>query len=387
MDRRGFLIAAAGATALPAFSRSPDRAVAARVGRTVTPPLLQESGAQQAGAELGLDMLTYRPLNAQTPLAAMRNWRTPNDLFYVRSSLGPPAQVPEQWTLTIDGEVERPLTLTLEDIERFPSVTRAVALECAGNGRGRLDLGNTSGIQWTYGAVGNAEWRGVPVGEVLERAGLKTEARHFWARALDRGPLDVPDFLRSIPRDVALGDALLVYEMNGEPIPHQHGGPLRLLVPGWFGMASTKWLTHLHARPEPSDNHFMATSYHYADGRPVERMWVKSVIAQPLDGAQVPIGTVQVVGVAWTGVAGIRGVDVSADGGRTWRPARLTGPDHDRAWRTWEQTLELAQPGEYALAARATDRSGAVQPAQPDPDRGGYGNNSIQQVRIRATAL
>lgn len=371
MNRRDFLIAAAAAAAVPAGA----------------PRLLgQSTAASSASSRLGLDVLTHRPLNAQTPLAAMRAWRTPNDLFYVRSSLGPPARASDEWTLTVDGEVERPLALSLDEIRRLPAVTRPVVLECAGNGRGRLDLSNTSGIQWTHGAVSNAEWQGVQLGEVLDRAGPRSGALHFWARALDRGPFQVPDFLRSIPREIALGDAFLAYEMNGEPIPHLHGGPLRLIVPGWFGMASTKWLTHLHARREPSDNYFMATSYHYADGQPVEQLWVKSLIAEPLDEATVPVGPLRVVGVAWTGAAGIRGVDFSADGGRTWRPARLTGPEHDRAWRTWEHTLDVTRPGAYTLSARATDRNGAVQPARHDPDRGGYGNNSIHQVRVHAIA-
>lgn len=156
MDRRGFLIAAAGAATLPVVGRLPGRAAAAGWAGSVMPPLGLPD-AQEAGAELSLEMLTHRPLNAQTPFAAMRSWRTPNDLFYVRSHFGAPAQVPEQWTLTIDGEVERPLTLTLEDIESLPSVTRPVVLECAGNGRGQLDLASTSGVQWTYGAVSNAE--------------------------------------------------------------------------------------------------------------------------------------------------------------------------------------------------------------------------------------
>jgi DMSO/TMAO reductase YedYZ molybdopterin-dependent catalytic subunit len=192
--------------------------------------------------------------------------------------------------------------------------------------------------------------------------------------------------MRSIPREVALGDAFLAYEMNGRPIPLLHGGPLRLIVPGWFGMASTKWLTHLHARPEPSDNHFMVRGYRYGDGSPVERMKVKSEIALPAEGAVVPAGQLRVVGAAWTGAGGIRAVEVSADGGSSWQAAQLTGPDHPGAWRTWEHTLPLTRPGDYTIRARATDRTGTVQPAAAEPNPGGYGNNSIHEVRIHVAA-
>jgi DMSO/TMAO reductase YedYZ molybdopterin-dependent catalytic subunit len=312
----------------------------------------------------------------------MQYWRTPTNLFFVRSHFGPPARVAEPWTLGVDGEVQRPLTLSLDEIRRLPSVTRPVTLECAGNGRGRFTLANTSGTQWMSGAVSNAEWTGVPLGEVLERAGLKPEAQHLWAEALDEAPLNVPKFLRSIPREVALGDAFLAYEMNGEPIPLLHGGPLRLLVPGWFGMASTKWLTHLHARREPSDNHFMAKGYRYGDGSPVERMRVKSAIGLPADGGAVAAGPLKVVGVAWTGTGTIRSVEVSSDGGRSWRPARLTGPEHAGAWRTWEHTVDLPRPGTYGLRSRATDSTGAVQPDEAAANPGGYGNNTISEVRV-----
>jgi DMSO/TMAO reductase YedYZ molybdopterin-dependent catalytic subunit len=196
----------------------------------------------------------------------------------------------------------------------------------------------------------------------------------------------VPKFLRSISREVAMRDALLVWEMNGEPIPLLHGGPLRLLVPGWYGMASTKWLTHVHARPTESDNNFMAKGYRYPDGSPVQRMAVKSLIASPLDGARIPIGPVRVAGVAWGGSGGIRQVDVSTDGGRSWRPARLTGRDTATAWRTWEADLPIERIERYTLRARATDRSGAVQPEVATTNPAGYGNNSIHEVAFDVVA-
>lgn len=327
-----------------------------------------------------------RPLGAEAPLEALREWRTPNDLFFVRSHFGPPTTLPARWTLTVDGEVERATTLDLAGIRRLPAVTVPVTLECAGNGRGLMALPSTSGIQWQRGAVSNAEWTGTRLANVLQRAGLRPSAAHFWMEAADSAGPRVPKFLRSISREVALRDALLVWEMNGEPIPLLHGGPLRLLVPGWYGMASTKWLTHIHARATESDNNFMAKGYRYPDGSPVERMRVKSLIATPSDGARIPIGPVRVTGVAWSGNGAIRQVDVSMDGGATWRPARLTGRADATAWRTWEADLPIERSGRYGVRARATDASGAVQPAVAATNPAGYSNNSIHEVRFDVVA-
>jgi DMSO/TMAO reductase YedYZ molybdopterin-dependent catalytic subunit len=287
--------------------------------------------------------------------------------------------------LAVDGEVRRPLALSLDEIRGMPAQSRAVTTECAGNGRGLFTLPNTSGTQWGHGAVSTATWTGVPLGALLERAGLAPSVRHLWMEAADRAPLPtVPRFLRSIPREVAVGDALVAYEMNGHPIPQLHGGPLRLIVPRWFGMASTKWLTHVHARPVVSDNHFMARGYRYQDGSPVERMLVKSVITTPISGQRLPAGVVRVRGQAWTGAGGIRTVDVSTDAGRSWRPARLVGPEQPDAWRGWEADIDVAAPGPQMVVARATDRTGAVQPLEASPNPGGYANNSVHEVRFDA---
>jgi len=334
----------------------------------------------------GLVIRNPRPLDAETPFEALAEWQTPNELFFVRSHFGPPAVFPARWTLTVDGEVARQTVMDLAELRRLPAVTVPVTLECAGNGRGLMALPSTSGVQWQRGAVSNAVWTGTRLSNVLERAGIRPTAAHFWMEAADSGGPRVPKFLRSIPREVAMRDALLVWEMNGEPIPLLHGGPLRLLVPGWYGMASTKWLTHVHARPTESDNNFMAKGYRYGDGGPVERMAVKSLIAQPLEGARVRAGTMRVAGVAWSGGGGIRQVELSVDGGRSWRPARLTGRDEATAWRTWEADLPVSRPGRYTVRARATDRTGATQPDTAATNPGGYGNNSIHAVSFDVVA-
>jgi DMSO/TMAO reductase YedYZ molybdopterin-dependent catalytic subunit len=341
--------------------------------------------APRAGAQV---IRNPRPFDAEAPLDALVNFRTDPDLFFVRSHFGAPASLPLHWTLTIDGEVGRPTTLTLDDIRAMPGAqARTVTLECAGNGRGVYRLPKTAGLQWERGAVSTASWTGVPLGAVLERAGLRPSAQHLWMEGLDRATVPtVPKFVRSISRELALGDAFIAFEMNSGPIPLLHGGPLRLIVPGWFGMTSTKWLTHVHARSVESDNYFMTKGYRYPDGTPVQQMVVKSVIARPLDGARVPVGRLLVQGQAWSGASagGIRAVDISIDGGRSWRPARLVGPERTGAWRSWEADVDIGATGPHSVMSRATDRRGAVQPLLATPNPGGFANNSIHEVRFDA---
>jgi DMSO/TMAO reductase YedYZ molybdopterin-dependent catalytic subunit len=342
----------------------------------------QGADASQGASGSGLLIRNARPLDAESPLAALRTFETPNDLFFVRSHHGVPTGISTPWTLTIDGEVARPVTLRVEEIRRMAAERRAATIECAGNGRGRFELPVTSGVQWGLGAVSNATWTGVPLAALLERAGVEDTALHFWMEAADRSPsAAAPKFLRSIPRETALRDAFIAYEMNSRPVPLLHGGPLRLIVPGWYGMASAKWLTHVHARRTESDNHFMARGYRYADG-PVNLMHVKSLITAPIDGERVSVGTTRVTGVAWTGNETISQVEISVDGGRTWQPGRFTSQSRPGTWRLWEADVTIPSPGEQRVRARATDTAGYTQPEHASPNAGGYGNNSIQEARF-----
>ena len=339
----------------------------------------------RADSQSRLIIRNARPLDAESPIEALRTFETSNDLFFVRSHLPLPADAPAPWTLTIDGDVARPLTLGLDEIRRMRPVHRNAVIECAGNGRGRFELPTTSGVQWGLGAVGNATWTGVPLAALLERAGVQASALHFWTEAADRSPLAAtPKFLRSIPREAALGDALVAYAMNGETVPRLHGGPLRLVVPRWFGMASTKWLTHVHARTTESDNHFMARGYRYADGSPVDLMRVKSLITAPLDGQLVKVRTTRVTGVAWTGTGTIAQVEISVDEGRTWQQARFANEATPGTWRLWEADVAIRAAGEQRVRARATDTAGHTQPERASPNPAGYGNNSIHEVRFNA---
>jgi sulfite oxidase len=326
-----------------------------------------------------------RPLDAESPLEALRTLETSNDLFFVRSHFGLPPDISTEWTLTIDGEVTRRVTLGLEDIRRMRAEHRRATIECAGNGRGGLELPATSGVQWTLGAVSTATWTGVPLAAVLERAGVLASAQHFWMEAADRSPIAAtPRFLRSIPLETALGEALIAYEMNGRPLPLLHGGPLRLVVPRWYGMASTKWLTHIHARASESDNHFMARGYRYADGSPVDLMRVKSLITAPLEDERVDVGTTRVTGVTWTGAGAVRQVVISSDGGGTWQQTRLTSDPRPGTWRLWEADVAIRSAGAQRVRARATDTAGHTQPEHAASNPGGYGNNSIHEVSFHA---
>jgi sulfite oxidase len=343
------------------------------------------SGAGSARGGSSLIIRNARPLDAESPIEALRTFETRNDLFFVRSHHLPPAEATAPWTLAIDGDVKSPLTLSLDELRRMRAVRQSATLECAGNGRGRFTLPATSGVQWQLGAVSNATWTGVPLAALLERAGVQASALHFWTEAADRSPMPAaPKFLRSIPRDTALGGALVAYEMNGQPLPYLHGGPLRLIVPGWYGMAWTKWLTHIHARATESDNHFMVRGYRWPDGSAVNFMRVKSVITSPNDGDQVRVGTTRVAGIAWTGTGTVTKIEISSDDGKTWQQGRFTTEAKPGTWRLWEADAPIASAGAHGVRARATDADGHTQPDQAVANPAGYGNNSIHEVRLNA---
>ena len=348
-----------------------------------------------AAAEPGVIVRNDWPEHWETSLAALgRAWLTPNDVFFVRSHFIPPDVDAATWRLEVAGLVETPLALSLAELRALPAVEDAITLECAGNGRGLFRLPSTSGTQWERGAVGTARWRGVSLRALLERAGVQPAARHVWFEAADQAPLpQVPHFVRSIPLEKAMDDVLLAHGMNGVPLSTRHGAPLRAIVPGWFGMASTKWLTRIRVEPAASDNHFMAKGYRYAypgedplAAAPVEALRVKSLITRPLDGAVVRPGTVEMRGFAWAGRAGVKLVEVSADGGSSWREARWTGEARPAAWRAWEAQADAARAGDLTLLARATDGAGESQPMTARANAGGYGNNSIHQVTVHVRA-
>jgi len=386
LTRRAFLAAGAraglGAAALAALPRWTRAALAAHPPGTALAP-------DAPGAEL--IVRNDWPEHWETTVEALgRSFLTPERVFFVRSHFPVPRLDPGAHRIEVAGLVRTSQTYALDELRALPAAEAVHTLECAGNGRGLYHLASTSGTQWERGAVGTARWSGARLATLLERAGVQPEAKHVWLEAADAAPLPgAPRFLRSIPLEKAMDDALLVWGMNGAPLPTLHGGPLRVIVPGWYGMASTKWVTRIRAEAQPSDSHFMAKGYRYAypgadpaAAPPVETLRVKSLITRPLEGAHLPRGGVRVAGFAWAGPAGLDGVEVSSDGGRNWVAARLTGEEHALAWRAWEADLVLAARGTVTLAARATDGAGEAQPDAALANAGGYGNNSIQRVTL-----
>ena len=321
---------------------------------------------------------------------------TPTAAFYDRNHFPIPSLDPVRWSLDVGGLVPRPLRLSLPDLQALPARQLVATLECAGNGRSGFTP-PVEGEQWRLGAVSTAEWTGVPLIDVLDRAGA-TSGQHVVMRGADRGSVEglaePVRFERGMTvDDVRASGALLAYAMNGEPVPPRHGHPLRVVVPGWYGMASVKWLTELEVVAEPFDGYFQATRYVYEierDGttvrEPVRRQRVRSLITEPADGAEVELaaGEVVVRGVAWSGAGPIAGVEVSLDGG-SWQPAAMVGAASATSWQWWERVIRLDRPGVVTVRARATDRAGNTQPPQPEWNRFGYGGNAIHEVRLRVT--
>jgi DMSO/TMAO reductase YedYZ molybdopterin-dependent catalytic subunit len=304
------------------------------------------------------------PLCAETLLAEQRGVLTGNDRFYVRSNFPHPSG----WSgLRVSGAVKRPLSLGVAALNGLASRDLVVTMECAGNGRAFLDP-PAEGEQWSLGAVSTALWTGVPLVEILDRAELLATVVEVVFEGGD-------GFARSLPIDVARDpDTLLATAMNGGPLPREHGGPLRLIVPRWYGMASVKWVEAVVALTRPFDGHFQAERY-VIDGRPVREMRVRAVMAEPAAGSVVASEGVRLSGYAWSGEGGIARVEVSDDGGRTWLVAALLTPAPPYAWTRWWLDWVPPHLGDVAILARATDTAGNVQPLEPSWNRLGYCNN------------
>lgn len=362
-------------------------------------------GAQvDAPSSNGLRTHVTRPYDAETDVAVFREWLTPNEKFFVRSHFGPPAPDaidPARWRLSVSGLVDTPLDLTLSDLNRLEQVTITAVLQCSGNGRAN-QRPRVPGVQWERGAVGNARWTGVRLRDVLEQAGLdRSKAKHVQLEGADR-PVSTktPLFFRSIPMVKALHPAtLVVYRMNDEPLPVLHGGPLRLVTPGWMADSWTKWLAAIRVQGHEAEGYYMQTAYRHptapvesgasvsgGDMVPVEEMIVKSLIVTPGEGAEVSAGPVTIAGVAWTGEARVTRVEVSMDDGRHWKPATLLGNDVPYAWRRWEYRWDAAASGPVTLLCRATDSRGDVQPERSSWNPGGFLWNGWDRVSVTVAA-
>lgn len=332
------------------------------------------------------------PLNAETPIEVFDRWATPNDLFFVRSHFGAPAIGLHPWKLEVGGTVDRTLSLSLDDLAKYEQVTRPSVLQCAGNGRAFFRP-RIPGVGWERGAVGQAEWRGVRLADVLERAGIQPGSAHLHMLGADNPPSPkTPAFLRSIPLDRALDPSTLIAtEMNGRPLPPLHGGPMRLIVPTWSGNHWLKWLRVLTVSTTEAPGFYMQTGYRIPkrpappgaelkpdDLVPVTTMNVKSLIASPGPGQVLERGRHEIRGVAWTGTGRVTRVEV--DTGDGWQEAALDGSGVEGAWSLWKLTWSAERPGAYRIRARAHDSNGTVQPEITPWNRSGYHWNGIETV-------
>jgi DMSO/TMAO reductase YedYZ molybdopterin-dependent catalytic subunit len=358
----------------------------------LVPALDPEEACQQA-IEAGLVVHRAHPLNCETSLPALIGGVVmPNARFYVRNHFQIPNLDIATFRLTVGGFVERPLCFSARDLHNLRSQTLVVTLECAGNGRKLFDP-PAEGEKWALGAVSTAEWTGVPLVEILDRAGVRPGAREVLFRGADYGTVDGRSepvhFERSLRLDDArTGDVLLAYAMNGEPLPIEHGYPLRLIAPRWYAVASVKWLTEIELIDRPFAGFYQADRYWYEwkrDGQvvrePVTLQQVRALITEPGPNEEVRRGELAIRGVAWSGAAPIARVEVNVGSG--WQEAHLVGERNRHSWQWWELITRVDEPGAVTLRARATDLAGRTQPECPEWNRLGYGNNAIQHVPIQ----
>jgi DMSO/TMAO reductase YedYZ molybdopterin-dependent catalytic subunit len=333
--------------------------------------------------------------NHGMPLEALRYPVTPVGLHYLLTHYDIPAVDAAGFELAIGGRVARPLTLGLDDLRARRAVTLEVTMECAGNGRAMLSPRPLS-QPWLNEAVGTAAWRGTPLAPLVAEAGPLDDAVEVVFTGLDRGleAGEAQDFERSLPlEEASCEDVLLVYEMNGAPLNPQHGFPLRLVVPGWYGMASVKWLTRITLVDRLFEGHQQAQAYRFRldeddEGTPLSRILPRALMIPPglpdfpTRERTLAAGPCTIEGRAWSGWAPIEGVEVSTDGGASWTEAELDEAPVSRwAWRGWRYAWD-ATPGEHVLCCRARDEAGNEQPAEAPWNVGGYVNNAVQRVPV-----
>jgi len=373
LDRRGFLRAAGAAVPFAVLAtqlRGEPPAAPARITRQ------------------------REPENFESNFAALSGFRTPASSFYVRNHFAAPKIDLKTWRLKVEGAVERPQEFTLEGIQKLANRTMPVTLECAGNGRVFLSP-PARGVNWELGAVGTAEWTGVQLPAILEQAGLKQDAVEVVLEGPDSGtPEGAPGavaFARSIPLEKAKKpETLLAFGMNGQELPAEHGFPVRAIVPGWYGMASVKWLTRILVVDKPYRGFWQTMDYSYFDRThglptviPITTMQVKSQLARPSAGDTIAAGKpYSISGAAWAGENDIARVEVSTDGGKTWGEAELGMDNAPFCWRLWNYEWKSPERGKTKLMARATDSNGRVQPMQRNPDFRNYMIHHVVPVEV-----
>ena len=343
--------------------------------------------------------LSYRPPNYETPIEYFRTAITPTDAFFVRYHHSLIPEVDRRtWKVAVGGEgANGEAAFTLDDLKRLPTAELVAVNLCSGNRRG-LFQPHVPGVEWGYGAMGCARWKGARLKDLLDKVGLKKEAIEIVFDGADSGVTDkTPDFIKSIPTWKAIEETTLIaYEMNGAPLPHLHGFPARLILPGWTGTYWMKHVTSIKAVTKPEAGFWMKAAYRIPLGRfplvarftsqetavntPITEIVVNSLITNPVDGANVRMGPISVGGIAWDGGYGINTVEVSSDGGRTWTAATL-GEDLGRfAFRTFSYTLSPKARGKQTVMARATNKIGQTQTSELIHNPAGYHHNVVHSV-------
>lgn len=345
----------------------------------------------------GLIVREKEPENLESPASVLQTFITPTSQFYVRNHFKVPQVTAESWKLKVEGAVDHPFEIGYSELTAMPSRTQLSMLECAGNGRVFL-IPKENGAQWQSGAAGNAEWTGVPLTAVLDKAGLASNAVDIVFEGADQGEIrDEPKspgeihFARSLPVGKARnGNVLLAYKMNGENLTPTHGYPVRVVVPGWYGMASIKWLARIAVTNKPFEGFFESLQYSHWERpngtptlRPVTEMHIKaSIVAPMLDEVVARTAPYKIRGLAWAGESSVAQVEVSTDAGQKWNAARMTGPSVRYAWRLWEYDWQPAAPGQYTLMARGTDSEGRKQPMERDKDHRNYEITHVLPIKV-----
>jgi len=400
-DRRGFLKGAGLATlgtllgaSIPFHRNLPSGLI---------PVALADENGVLAGKD-GLTLLNDRPVNAETPPHLLDDMITPTKRHFIRNNGIPPEPTEidvDKWTLTVDGLVDNPMTYTIADLKsKFEVVTMALNIECGGNGRAFFNP-PAKGNQWTYGAVACSKWTGVRLKDVLEAGGVKKNViytAHVGADMHLSGKEGKLALSRGVPIEKALTDNILIaFEQNGAPLHPNNGAPLRLVVPGWPGSCSQKWLKRIYLRdvvhdgPKMTGKAYRVPSYPVEAGEKVakkdfkiiERMPVKSLVTAPATGVTVSSGKVAVRGHAWSGDRTVKRVDVSIDFGATWQKAELDDAVNSGAWQNWRTEVTLPEKGYYEIWARAEDDQGVMQPHAINWNPKGYLNNTMHRVAVR----
>lgn len=345
--------------------------------------------------KVGLIPRKMNPDNLESPVNVINSWITPNNLFFIRNHLPYPDISTENWMLTLDGEVNGSKTITYDELLKMPHISKVVTIECSGNKRGLMEP-PASGDQFGFGTIGNAKWTGVPLLDMLDKAGIQENVKEVIFTGSDSGfrpdMSEMVNFVRSLPYDRnLLKECLLALYMNDVPLPFEHGFPLRLIVPGWHGMAHVKWVNRITVSSTQFKGPFQSVDYvyitnedDYSNAVPVTENKVNSIITSPSNGEIIKPGRNIIKGISWAGGnRTISKVQVSTDNGTNWSDAQLITPEHGPfTWTFWEFAWNVTQAGHYSILSRSVDSSGNRQPKHAAWNAKGYSNNSIHKIDV-----